>query len=106
MVCKGQVRDVGAGRRQVLGVGSLAYMAPEQIDGADLDARTDMYSLSVLLYHLIAGRPPFDAQQHTVLMRQIQQGRPPALTSLREGVSPALDALVRKGMARQREHRF
>jgi DNA-binding winged helix-turn-helix (wHTH) protein len=102
----GSVLDVGAERTQVLGVGSLAYMAPEQIDGADLDARTDMYSLSVLLYHLIAGRPPFDAQQHTVLMRQIQQGRPPALTSLREGVSPALDALVRKGMARQREHRF
>ena len=102
----GSVLDLGADRTQVLGVGSLAYMSPEQLDGADLDARADVYSLSAVLYHLIAGRPPFDAQQQTALIRQIQQGHPPPLTGLRAGVSPALDALVRKGLARQREHRF
>jgi serine/threonine protein kinase len=102
----GSVLDLGADRTQVLGVGSLAYMSPEQLDGADLDARADMYSLSAVLYHLVAGRPPFDSQQQTALIRQIQQGHPSPLTGLRAGVSPALDALVRKGLARQREHRF
>jgi serine/threonine protein kinase len=102
----GSVLDIGADVTQVLGVGSLAYMAPEQIDGGELDARSDMYALSAVLYHLIAGRPPFDALQQTALIRQIQQGHPPPLHSLREGVSPALDALVRKGLSRRPEHRF
>jgi serine/threonine protein kinase len=102
----GSVLDLGADRTQVLGVGSLAYMSPEQLEGADLDARADMYSLSAVLYHLIAGRPPFDAPQQAVLMQQIHHGRPPPLTGLRAGVSAALDALVRKGLARQREQRF
>jgi serine/threonine protein kinase len=102
----GSVLDLGADRTQVLGVGSLAYMSPEQLEGADLDARADMYSLSAVLYHLIAGRPPFDAPQQAALMQQIHHGRPPPLTGLRAGVSAALDALVRKGLARQREQRF
>jgi len=47
---------------QIYRVGSLAYMSPEQLDGGVLDCRADMYSLGGVLYHLIAGRPPFDAQ--------------------------------------------
>jgi tRNA A-37 threonylcarbamoyl transferase component Bud32 len=102
----GSVLNLASDRTQIFRVGSLAYMSPEQLDGADLDTRADMYSLSAVLYHLIAGRPPFDAQQHPALMRQIQQGDPHALTGLRQGVTPALDALVRRGMARLRRDRF
>jgi hypothetical protein len=65
-----------------------------------------MYSLSAVLYHLVAGRPPFDAQQQPALMQQIYSATPAPLTGLRDGVTPALDALVRKGMARRREGRF
>lgn len=102
----GSVLNLGAERTQVFRVGSLAYMSPEQLDGSDLDLRADMYSLSAVLFHLIAGRPPFDAQQQPALMHQIYNATPPALPSLREGVSPALDALVQRGLARDREARF
>jgi len=102
----GSVLNLDSDRTQVFRVGSLAYMSPEQLDGSDLDARADMYSLSVVLYHLIAGRPPFDAQQQPALMHQIYNATPSSLTGLREGVTPALDALVRKGMERKREERF
>jgi serine/threonine protein kinase len=102
----GSVLNLDSDRTQVFRVGSLAYMSPEQLDGSDLDARADMYSLSVVLYHLIAGRPPFDAQQQPALMHQIYTATPPPLTTLREGVTPALDALVRRGMARERDERF
>ena len=91
----GSVLNLDSDRTQVFRVGSLAYMSPEQLDGSDLDARADMYSLSVVLYHLIAGRPPFDAQQQPALMHQIYNATPVPLTGLREGVTPALDALVR-----------
>jgi hypothetical protein len=81
-------------------------MSVEQVDGADLDARADMYSLSAMLYHLVAGRPPFAAEQQPALMQQIYTATPEPLTGLRDGVTPALDALVRKGMARRQEERF
>lgn len=102
----GSVLNLGSDRTQVFRVGSLAYMSPEQLDGSDLDARADMYSLSVVLYHLIAGRPPFDAQQQPALMHQIYHATAPSLTNLREGVTEAFDAVVRRGMARRREDRF
>jgi hypothetical protein len=102
----GSVLNLDSDRTQVFRVGSLAYMSPEQLDGSDLDARADMYSLSVVMYHLIAGRPPFDAQQQPALMNQIYTATPPPLTALREGVTPALDELVRRGMARERGDRF
>ncbi|HEX4510537.1 MAG TPA: serine/threonine-protein kinase, partial [Burkholderiaceae bacterium] len=57
----GSVLNLGSDHTQIHRVGSLAYMSPEQIEGSALDCRTDIYALSAVLYHLIAGRPPFDA---------------------------------------------
>ena len=101
----GSVLNLDSERTQVFGVGSLLYMAPEQLDGAELDCRADMYSLSAVLYHLIAGRPPFEAGSQPALMQLIAEGNPPSLVGCREGVTPALDALIRRGMARRREDR-
>jgi tRNA A-37 threonylcarbamoyl transferase component Bud32 len=101
----GSVFHLGADRTQVHRVGSLAYMSPEQLEGDVLDARADIYSLSAVLYHLIAGRPPFDAQQQPAIMRQILHDEPPALASLREGVPPRLEALIAKGLAKPRDER-
>ena len=56
----GSVLNLGSDVTQIYRVGSLAYMSPEQLDGGTLDCRADMYSLGAVLYHLIAGRPPFD----------------------------------------------
>ena len=102
----GSVFDQTSDRTQVFRVGSLAYMSPEQLDGSTLDARADQYSLAAVLYHLVAGRPPFDAQTQVGLMNQIYNAQPPALTALREGVPPRMDALLRQALAKQPDQRL
>jgi serine/threonine protein kinase len=102
----GSVFALDSDRTQVYRVGSLAYMSPEQLDGDALDCRADMYSLSAVLYHLIAGRPPFDATQQAAIMHQIYNAEPPPLQALREGVSDALQALIHRGLAKDRQARF
>ncbi|MDE2564709.1 MAG: protein kinase [Burkholderiales bacterium] len=101
----GSVFNLGADHTQVYRVGSLAYMSPEQLDGDILDCRADIYSLAGVMYHLIAGRPPFDAVQQQALMHQIYNASPPPLARLREGVSPALQALIERSLAKAREQR-
>ncbi len=98
----GSVFNTATDQTQVYRVGSLAYMSPEQLDGDVLDCRADIYSLAAVLYHLLAGRPPFDAQQQAALMHQIYHGTPPPLATLREGVPPALVALVEQCLAKER----
>ncbi|GAB4042981.1 MAG: hypothetical protein Fur0014_15420 [Rubrivivax sp.] len=101
----GSVFAMDSERTQVYRVGSLAYMSPEQLDGDTLDCRADIYSLSAVLYHLIAGRPPFDATQQAAIMHQIYHTDPPPLKTLREGVPEGLHALIHRGLAKMREHR-
>ena len=80
-------------------------MSPEQLDGDALDCRADIYSLAAVLYHLIAGRPPFDATQQAAVMHQIHHGTPPSLKTLREGVSDGLEALIQRALAKRRDDR-
>jgi hypothetical protein len=70
-----------------------------------LDCRADIYSLAAVLYHLIGGRPPFDAVQQQAIMHQIYHGTPPPLSRLREGVPDALQSLVERSLAKERESR-
>ena len=97
----GSVLQLDAERTQVQRVGSLAYISPEQLDGDALDCRADMYSLAAVLYHLIAGRPPFEGQTQAALLHQIVNEPPAALTGLREGVPANLDALIRGALAKR-----
>src|SRR5205085_1782936 len=85
----GSVLNLDSDVTQVYRVGSLAYMSPEQLDGSTLDCRADMYSLGAVLYHLISGRPPFDAQQQSAMMNQIYNQEPVPLTGLRSGLGEA-----------------
>ncbi len=101
----GSVFNQAADHTQIFRVGSLAYMSPEQLDGDTLDCRADMYSLAAVLYHLITGRPPFDAQQQPALMHQIYHASPPPLAALREGVPEALQSLIERCLAKERELR-
>jgi tRNA A-37 threonylcarbamoyl transferase component Bud32 len=101
----GSVFNQTAEHTQIYRVGSLAYMSPEQLDGDALDCRADIYSLAAVLYHLLAGRPPFDAQQQAALMHQIYHGTPPPLATLRDGVPAALVALVEQCLAKERNLR-
>lgn len=102
----GSVLNMGSDATQVHRVGSLAYMSPEQLDGSELDSRADIYSLGAVLFHLIAGRPPFEGGNQAALMHQICHTPPLSLVGLRAGVSPALDAVVQKALAKRPQDRF
>jgi serine/threonine protein kinase len=102
----GSVLNMDSDMTQVHRVGSLAYMSPEQLDGSALDARADMYSLGAVLYHLIAGRPPFDAPSQSSLMHQIYHLDPAPLTALRPGLAPEVDAAVVKALAKRADERY
>ena len=102
----GSVLNLASDVTQVYRVGSLAYMSPEQLDGAALDCRADIYSLGAVLYHLIAGRPPFDAQVQSAMMHQIYHQQPVALNTLRTGVAPTVDAVIQRALAKDVAHRY
>ena len=101
----GSVFNLSAERTQVYRVGSLAYMSPEQLEGDALDCRADIYSLAAVLYHLVAGRPPFDATHQAAIMHQIHHAVPAPLQGLRLGVSAPLEALIMRSLAKRRDER-
>ena len=102
----GSVLNMTADSTQVHKVGSLAYMAPEQLDGQVLDSRADMYALGAVLYHLVAGRPPFDAPSQAALMNLIYNETPTPLSGLRAGVNPAVDGVILKALAKNPNDRY
>ena len=97
----GSVLNLRAEVTQVHRVGSLAYMAPEQIDGAELDCRADIYALGAVLYHLITGRPPFDGTSQAAIVQKIMHAQPLAPSTMRPGVSAAVDQVVLAALAKR-----
>jgi TolB-like protein/tRNA A-37 threonylcarbamoyl transferase component Bud32 len=90
-----------------LSVGTPVYMSPEQALGqADVDGRSDTYSLGCVLYEMLAGDPPFDASNPQAVLAKKLSGPVPRLASLRETVSPALEEAVRRALARTPADRF
>ncbi len=102
----GSALNLAAESTQIHQVGSLAYMSPEQLDGQVLDSRADIYALGAVLYHLIAGRPPFDAPSQAVMMNQIYNQAPARLAGLRSGVNEAVDEVVLKALAKDPKDRY
>ena len=86
-------------------IGTPTIMAPEQILGANVDARADVYALGVLLYRMLVGRLPFEAIDSAELSRQHLEVPAPR-PSLRGPVSPALDAVVLRALEKLPDHRF
>jgi hypothetical protein len=101
----GSVLNLASDVTQVYRVGSLAYMSPEQLDGTTLDCRADMYSLAAVMYHLIAGRPPFDGQVQSAMMHQIFNVQPTPLTTLRSNLNPEVDAFVMRALSKRPDER-
>ena len=82
-------------------VGTVQYMSPEQLRGLDIDARTDIFSLGVVLHELVAGTRPFTGDTPTDVLIAILEKEPPPLDESRE-----LDRIVRKALAKNREQRY
>ena len=91
---------------QVAGVGSPAYMSPEQIQEQPLTHQTDIYSLGVTLYILLTGRLPFYADNSYSLLYQIMHNDPPLPKTYRPDIPDELDAIVRRAMQKDLSQRY
>src|SRR5689334_8252025 len=91
---------------QVSGVGSPAYMSPEQLKGEELDYRSDMFSLGGVLYHLLTGQRAFNGNTAYELVEAILGTTPTPPSRLRHGVSPALDEILARAMAKTAAERY
>jgi Tol biopolymer transport system component len=87
-------------------LGTVQYMAPEQIEGGDADARTDIFALGVVLYEMLTGRRPFEGNSSASLLGSILKDDPRPLAQVLPAASPALDHLVRRCLAKDPDERF
>jgi serine/threonine protein kinase len=87
-------------------VGTAAYMSPEQCRGeADIDHRTDLYSLGVVLFELIAGRRPFEADSPVQMLMKHLRAKPPRVREFAPDVPAELDSLIDQLLEKKRDHR-
>lgn len=87
-------------------LGTVGYMSPEQARGAGVDKRTDLWSLGVVLYEMLAGRPPFEAATAGDVISAILGKEPPLLARYVRDVPEALDWIITKALTKDREDRY
>src|SRR3954452_7117458 len=102
-----RIQDSGeATRTQGSMVGTLKYMAPEQVQGQKIDSRADLFSVGVVLYQLLTDKRPFDGDNDFSIIHQIIGHQPPPPSSVNARLPAALDAVVARALAKDREQRF
>jgi len=87
-------------------IGSLAYMAPEQVMGDVIDARTDLYSLGVILYQMVTGKTPFDGGTPIQIATQLVQVSPPSPRQFRADLPVATEQVILQALAKRCQDRF
>jgi serine/threonine-protein kinase len=87
-------------------MGTAQYFSPEQARGESVDARTDLYSTGIMLFEMLTGRPPFSDENPVAVAYQHVNQPVPAPSSLNPRISPALDAVVLRSVAKDRFARF
>jgi predicted ATPase/class 3 adenylate cyclase len=87
-------------------IGTIAYMSPEQAFGETVDRRTDVWALGVVLYEMLAGVRPFRGPGSQAVLFSILTHHPEPLDEIRPEISPELDAVVRRALAKRPEGRF
>ncbi len=107
-----KISDFGAAlmasstQTQISGIGSPAYMSPQQIKEQPLNHQTDIYSLGVVMYQLLTGTLPFTATNNFSVMYQITNVEPPLPSSFRKDIPAAIDRIVRRAMEKELERRY
>jgi eukaryotic-like serine/threonine-protein kinase len=87
-------------------LGTVHYMSPEQALGRDVDHRSDIFCLGVVLYEMATGRLPFSGSTPAETLSRILQAQPEAMARLNYSVSPELERIVRKCLEKERERRY
>ena len=87
-------------------LGTMQYMAPEQLEGAEADARTDIFALGAVFYEMATGRKAFEGKSHASLISAIMTADPPSISTIQSMAPPALDHVVRTCLAKDPEARW
>jgi len=87
-------------------LGTVPYMAPEQLEGKEADARSDLFSFGTVLYEMVSGKRAFEGESHASVIAAILEHDPPPLSSLQLVTPPALDRLVRRCLAKAPDARW
>jgi serine/threonine protein kinase len=87
-------------------IGTIDYMAPEQIEGRQVDARVDLYALGCVLFECMAGAPPYRRETDVAVLWAHIRDEPPSLTSVRPELPVAADAVVAKALAKDPADRY
>ncbi len=87
-------------------LGTMAYMSPEQVTGADTDASSDIWALAVLLYEMLAGQAPFRGEMDAAVMYSIMNEDPEPLTEVRKDATVELERILEKALSKDPEKRI
>jgi Tol biopolymer transport system component len=87
-------------------VGTLQYMAPEQLEGKEVDARTDIFAFGAVVYEMATGKKCFEGKSQASLIGAILKDDPPPISSLQPMTPPALDRIVKKCLAKEPDERW
>ncbi|HEX8087789.1 MAG TPA: serine/threonine-protein kinase, partial [Blastocatellia bacterium] len=98
--------EPGAGPDGIALIGTVSYMSPEQARGERLDARTDLFSLGVVLYEMVTGRRPFEGETDADVLHALLNNEPPPLDTLRHGAPLALAGVINKALMKHRDERY
>jgi serine/threonine-protein kinase len=87
-------------------LGTPTYMSPEQIAGKKVDGRSDIFSLGVVMFELLAGRPPFIADNVSALLFAIAHSPHPPLASFRSDLPPMVQEVLNRALQKDAVHRY
>ena len=87
-------------------LGTVTYLSPEQVEGEEPDARSDLYSVGIVLFELLAGRPPFSGDSQIAVAMKHAREPAPKLGSIRAGIPRDLEAIVAQALAKDPDDRY